>query len=60
MAADYAYRSLPILPIQAQSSLESQMRGEKPLPSAGPNFMGLQTGPSLKLHSEGGDARVNL
>ena len=26
---DYAYRSLPILPIEAQSSLETQMLGEK-------------------------------
>ena len=60
LAADYAYRSLPILPIETQSSLESQMRGEKPLPSGGPNFLGLQPGPALQLHSEGGDARVNL
>jgi hypothetical protein len=36
------------------------MHGEKPLPPAGPNFMGLQPGPSLQLHSEGGDARVRL
>jgi len=60
LAADYAFRSLPILPIEAQGSLEGQMRGEKPLPPAGANFMGLQPGPSLQLHNEGGDARVNL
>ncbi len=40
-AGDYAYRSLPILPIEAQSSLETQMLGEKPLPSAGPHFPGI-------------------
>ena len=59
-AADYAIRPLPILPIEAQSSLEGQMQGEKPLPPAGSQFMGLQPGPSLQLNSEGGDARVNL
>jgi hypothetical protein len=59
-AADYAFRSLPILPIEAQGSLESQMRGENPLPPAGPNFLGVQPGSSLQLHSEGGDTRVNL
>jgi hypothetical protein len=60
LAADYALRSLPILPIQAQSSLEGQMQGEKPLPPAGSNFMGTQPGSSLQLHSEGGDTRVKL
>lgn len=60
LAADYAFRSLPILPIEAQGSLESQMRGERPQPPAGPNFMGVQPGSSLQLHSEGGDARVKL
>src|SRR5665811_64392 len=59
-AADYAYRSLPILPIEAQSSLESQMQGEQPLPPARSNFLGIQPGPSLHLNSEGGDARVKL
>lgn len=59
LAADYAYRSLPILPIEAQSSLEGQMQGEKPLPPAGSNLLG-QPGPALQLHSEGGDARVKL
>lgn len=59
-AGDYASRFLPILPIAAQSSLESQMLGEKPLPPAGPNFPGIQPVPSLQLHNEGGDARVKL
>jgi hypothetical protein len=60
LAADYSYRALPILPIEAQSSLEGQMRGEAPLPSASPNLLGLQPGPALQLHSDGGDARVKL
>jgi hypothetical protein len=59
-AGDYAFRSLPILLIEAQSSLESQMQGEKPLPPAGPHLPGSQPGSSLQLHSEGGDARVTL
>jgi hypothetical protein len=59
-AGDYAFRSLPILSIDTQSSLESQMLGEKPLPPAGPNFPGVHPVPSLQLHSEGGDARVKL
>ncbi len=29
-SGDYAFRSLPILPIEAQSSLETQMLGETP------------------------------
>lgn len=60
LAADSSLRSLPILPIEAQGSLESQMRGETPLPPAGPNPFGLQPGTALQLHSEGGDARVKL
>lgn len=59
LAATSAFRSLPILPIETQSSLEGQMQGEKPLPPAGPNFMGVP-GSSLQLHSEGGDSRVSL
>jgi hypothetical protein len=51
---------LPILPIAAQSSLESQMQGERPLPPAGPNFPGMQPVPSLQLHNEGGDAGLKL
>jgi hypothetical protein len=59
-AGDYAFRSLPILPIDAQSSLESQMLGEKPLPSVGPHLNGMRPVPSLQLHNEDGDARVKL
>ena len=59
-AAHYALRSLPILPIEAQGSLEGQMQGEKPLPPAGSAFMGAQPGSSLQLNSEGGDSRVKL
>ena len=36
------------------------MQGEKPLPPAGPNFPGVQPGPSLQLHNEGGDASLKL
>ena len=61
MAAEpYAFRSLPILPIEARTSLETQMLGEKPLTSPSPQFPGLQSGPSLKLHPEGADARLKL
>jgi len=60
LAADFTYRPFPILPIETQSSLESQMRGENPLPAAGSHLLGLQPGPALQLHSEGGDARVKL
>jgi hypothetical protein len=59
-AGDYALKSLPILPIEAQSSLESQMLGEKPLPTAGPNLPGVQPAPTLQLHNEGGDASLRL
>jgi hypothetical protein len=59
-AGEYAFRSLPILSIEAQSSLESQMLGEKPLPPSGPNFPGVHPVPSLQLNNEGGDARIKL
>jgi hypothetical protein len=59
-AGDHASRYLPILPIAAQSSMESQMLGERPLPPAGPNFLGIQPVPSLQLHNEGGDASLKL
>ena len=59
-AGDHAFISLPILTIDAQSSLEGQMLGEKPLPPAGPGFPGVHSAPSLQLHNEGGDARVKL
>ena len=59
-AGDYALRSLPILPIEAQSSLETQMLGEKPQPPAGPRFPGVQPAPSLQLNPEGGDSSLKL
>jgi len=59
-AGDYAFRSLPLLPIVAQSSLETQMLGEKPLSPATPNLSGLQPAPSLQLHNDGGDASFKL
>ncbi|OGR31282.1 MAG: hypothetical protein A2139_09330 [Desulfobacca sp. RBG_16_60_12] len=59
-AGDYSYRSFPILPNEAQSSLETQMLGEKRLPSAGPLFPGIQSAPSLQLHPEGSDASLKL
>jgi hypothetical protein len=59
-AGDYAFRSLPILPIEAQSSLETQMLGEKPLKPTTPRFPGVQPGSTLQLHHEGGDARFKL
>ncbi len=59
-AGDSTFRSLPILPIEAQSSLETQIQGEKPLSPAGPHLPGVYPGPSLQLHDEGGDARVKL
>jgi hypothetical protein len=43
-AGDYGYRSLPILPIEAQGSLETQMSGEKPLKPTTPGFLGVQPG----------------
>ncbi len=58
-AGDFTFRTLPILPIAGQSSLESQMLGEKPLSPNSFNRPGLQ-GPSLKLHNEGGDASLKL
>jgi hypothetical protein len=61
LAADgYAFKPLPILPIEAQGSLETQMLGEKPLKPTTPGFPGVQSGSSLKLHPEGGDARLQL
>ena len=58
--ATAASGSLPILPIAAQGSLESQMQGERPLPPAGSHFPGVQPVPSLQLHNEGGDAALKL
>jgi hypothetical protein len=59
-AGDAAYGSLPVLPIPAHGSLESQMQGEKPLPQAGSHFPGIQPVPSLQLHNDGGDAALKL
>jgi hypothetical protein len=58
-SGDYSFRSLPILPIQAQSSLETQMLGEKPQTPVASHYPGIQTAPSLQLHSDG-DATLNL
>ena len=59
-AGEPFFRPLPILPIEAQSSLEIQMLGEKPLKPSTPGFPGFQPDSCLQLHSEGGDARVKL
>jgi hypothetical protein len=59
-AGDYAYRGLPILPVEAQSSLETQMMGEPRMPSASPNLPGFPPSPSLQLHPQGGDASLKL
>jgi hypothetical protein len=59
-AGDYAFRSLPILPIAAQNSIEGQMLGEQHLKPATPNFPGVQAAPSLQLYPDGGDASLNL
>jgi hypothetical protein len=59
-AGDYDFRPLPLLPIEAQSSLETQMLGEKPLPSSSSHFPSLHPTPTLQLHPEGGDATFKL
>jgi hypothetical protein len=59
-AGGFASKSFPILPIDTQSSLESQMLGEKPLPRAGHSFPGSHAIPSLQLHNDGGDASLKL
>ncbi|MFA5109919.1 MAG: hypothetical protein WC443_00785 [Desulfobaccales bacterium] len=58
---DSAYSSLPILPIEAQTSLETQMQGEKPLnsPNLSNPFLPGNV-PSIQLHQEGGDASLKL
>ena len=55
---DYASRYLPILPIESQGSLETQMLGENPQNSSS-HFSGIQGVPSLQLHPDG-DATLNL
>jgi hypothetical protein len=54
-----SYRSIPILPIETQSSLGTQMLGEKSQPPAVSHLPGIQAGPSLQVYSDG-DATVNL
>lgn len=58
-AGDYVFSPMPILPIEAQNSLEAQMLGEKPPPVSVPNISGLEAIPDLKIHSPG-DATLNL
>jgi len=59
-AGDYAFRSLPVLPIEANSSLETQMLGEKPQNPPTPGLPFIQNVPSLKLHQDGTDASLRL
>jgi hypothetical protein len=57
---DSPFRSIPILPVASQGSLESQMQGERPVPPAGTHFPGIQPAPSLQLHNDGGEAALKL
>ncbi|MEJ2672442.1 MAG: transporter [Deltaproteobacteria bacterium] len=57
-AGDFHFSPLPILPIEAQSSLETQMLGEKP-PPALPHFPNIQAVPTLQLRKPG-DATLRL
>jgi hypothetical protein len=57
-SGDYGYRSLPVLAIEARSSLETQMLGEPPQKPFS-HFSGIQGVPSLQLHPDG-DASFNL
>jgi hypothetical protein len=59
-AGDHALRALPILPIEANSSLETQMLGEKPLNPTSSGLPVIQNVPSLKLHQDGSDASLKL
>jgi hypothetical protein len=59
-SGEYAFRPLPILSIEAQSSLETQMLGENPQVPSTSKFRGVQAGPSLQLHQQGSDASLNL
>jgi hypothetical protein len=59
-AGDYAFRSLPILPIEAQTSLEAQMLGEKPIKPVTPNIPGLQPSLIQQLRLDGRDVRLSL
>jgi len=57
-SGDYSYRPIPILPIEAQGSMEAQMLGENPQKPFS-QFPGIQGVPSLKLNTDG-DASFNL
>jgi hypothetical protein len=59
-AGDFSFRSIPILPIEAQSSLEAQMLGEKPLKPATPHIPGLEPGLIRQLQLDGQDVRLSL
>jgi hypothetical protein len=59
-SGDYASGPLPILPIAAQSSLESQMQGERPLSPTGSHYPAAQAAPSFQLHNDGADAGLKL
>ncbi len=54
-----SFNPVPILPIEAQSSLETQMLGEKPQAPAVSPFAGVESAPALQLHPEG-DATIPL
>ena len=58
-AADYDYGPLPVLPIEAQGSLETQMLGETPLKPVAHTLMP-EGASTLQLHPDGGDALLNL
>jgi hypothetical protein len=58
-AGDNSFRPLPILPIVAQNSIETQMLGEQPPPAPGSKLPGLEAIPSLKMNSAG-DATLSL
>jgi hypothetical protein len=58
-AGNNPFNPLPILTIDAQSSLETQMTGEKPLAPTVSPFAGVQSAPSMQLHSDG-DATIQL
>jgi hypothetical protein len=59
-AGDDAFRSLPILPIEAQTSLETQMLGEKPIKPGISDIPGLQPSLIQQLHLNGRDVRLSL
>ena len=58
-SGDYSLRPLPVLPIEAQTSLGTQMLGETPQAHISPKFPSIEAIPSLQLHQEG-DASLNL